>query len=150
MEATLTSGITVYRPLRYFGLDKPGMHVRLVGLGGLGHLAIKFAKAMGVKVTMISTSPNKKKEAIEHLGAHSFLVSRNQDELQAAMGTLDGIIDTVSASHLLLPLIGLLKTNGELVLVGAPDKPIELPVADGADAKYRFVLDIGNTLKSSA
>ena len=58
------------------------MHVGVVGLGGLGHIAGKFAKAMGVKVTVISTSPNKKKEAIEHLGAHSFLVSRNQDELQ--------------------------------------------------------------------
>ncbi|KAK0601667.1 hypothetical protein LWI29_026220 [Acer saccharum] len=109
--------ITVYSPLRYFGLDKPGMHVGVVGLGGLGHLAVKFAKAMGVKVTVISTSPNKKKEAIEHLGAHSFLVSRNQHELQAAMGTLDGIIDTVSASHPLLPLIGLLKTMGSLLLL---------------------------------
>ncbi|KAK1583257.1 hypothetical protein Q3G72_022249 [Acer saccharum] len=196
----LCAGITVYSPLRYFGLDKPGMHVGVVGLGGLGHLAVKFAKAMGVKVTVISTSPNKKKEAIEHLGAHSFLVSRNQHELQAAMGTLDGIIDTVSASHPLLPLIGLLKTNGKLVLVGAPEKPLELPVfpllmgrkivagsctggmketqeminfaakhnittdievipidyvniamerLSRADVKYRFVIDIGNTLKSS-
>ncbi|KAK1577088.1 hypothetical protein Q3G72_018890 [Acer saccharum] len=196
----LCAGITVYSPLRYFGLDKPGMHVGVVGLGGLGHVAVKFAKAMGVKVTVISTSPNKKKEAIEHLGAHSFLVSRNQDELQAAMGTLDGIIDTVSASHPLLPLIRLLKTNGKLVLVGVPDKPPELPVfsllmgrkivagsATGGlketqeminfaakhnitadievipidyvniamerlsktDVRYRFVIDIGNTLKSS-
>ncbi|TXG60047.1 hypothetical protein EZV62_014620 [Acer yangbiense] len=81
-----------------------------------------------VCMSLISTSPNKKKEAIEHLGAYSFLVSRNQDEMQAAMGTLDGIIDTVSASHPLLPLIGLLKTNGKLVLVGVPEKPLELPV----------------------
>ncbi|KAJ0096498.1 hypothetical protein Patl1_28360 [Pistacia atlantica] len=124
----LCAGITVYSPLRYYGLDKPGMHVGVVGLGGLGHVAVKFAKAMGVKVTVISTSPNKKNEAIERLGADAFLVSRNQDEMQAAMGTMDGIIDTVSAPHPVLPLIGLIKSNGKIVLVGAPEKPVELPV----------------------
>ncbi|KAI9125248.1 hypothetical protein K1719_003864 [Acacia pycnantha] len=194
----LCAGITVYSPLRYYGLDKPGLHVGVVGLGGLGHMAVKFAKAFGAKVTVISTSPNKKKEAIEHLGADSFIVSREQDQMQAAMGTLDGIIDTVSAQHPLVPLIGLLKSNGKLVLVGAPEKPLELPafsllagrkmVAGSmiggmketqemvdfaakhnvkpdievipvdyvntalerllkADVKYRFVIDIGNTLK---
>lgn len=124
----LCAGVTVYSPLKYFGLDKPGLHVGIVGLGGLGHVAVKFAKAMGVKVTVISTSPNKKKEAIEHLGADSFLVSRDQNEMKAAMGTVDGIIDTVSAVHPLLPLIGLLKPHGKLVMVGAPEKPLELPV----------------------
>ncbi|XP_044470715.1 probable mannitol dehydrogenase [Mangifera indica] len=122
----LCAGITVYSPLRYYGLDKPGMHVGVVGLGGLGHVAVKFAKAMGVKVTVISTSPNKKNEAVERLGADSFLVSRNPDEMEAAMGTMDGIIDTVSAHHPVLPLIGLLKTNGKLVLVGASEK-LEIP-----------------------
>ncbi|TXG60062.1 hypothetical protein EZV62_014635 [Acer yangbiense] len=191
----LCAGITVYSPMKYYGLDKPGLHVGVVGLGGLGHVAVKFAKAMGVKVTVISTSPNKKKEAIEHLGADSFLVSRNQDEMLPAMGTFDGIIDTVSASHPVLPLLGLLKTNGKLVLVGAPEKPLELPVfpllfgsaiggmketqeminfaakhnitADievipvdyvntalerlmKADVKYRFVIDIANTLKPTS
>ncbi|KDP29760.1 hypothetical protein JCGZ_18695 [Jatropha curcas] len=124
----LCAGITVYSPLRYYGLDKPGMHVGVVGLGGLGHMAVKFAKAMGVKVTVISTSPAKKQEAVDRLGADSFLVSRDQDEIKAAMGTMDGIIDTVSAMHPLLPLIGLLKSSGKLVLVGAPEKPLELPV----------------------
>ncbi|XP_050292098.1 probable mannitol dehydrogenase [Quercus robur] len=197
----LCAGITVYSPLRYYGLDKPGMHVGVVGLGGLGHVAVKFAKAMGVKVTVISTSVNKKKEALEHLGADSFLVSKDQDEMQAAQGTMDGIIDTVSAMHPLLPLIGLLKSQGKLVMVGAPEKPLELPVfpllmgrklvggscigsmketqemidfaakhnitADievipidyvntamerlaKADVRYRFVIDIANTLKSSS
>ena len=75
----LCAGITVYGPLRFYGLDKPGIHVGVVGLGGLGHVAVKFAKAMGVKVTVISTSPNKKKEALEHLGADSFLVSKCSD-----------------------------------------------------------------------
>lgn len=78
----LCAGITVYSPLRFYGLDKPGMHVGVVGLGGLGHVAVKFAKAMGVKVTVISTSPSKKSEAVERLGADSFLVSRDQDEMQ--------------------------------------------------------------------
>ncbi|KAJ8765579.1 hypothetical protein K2173_014701 [Erythroxylum novogranatense] len=196
----LCAGITVYSPLRYYGLDKPGTHLGVVGLGGLGHMAVKFAKAMGVKVTVISTSPNKKQEAIESLGADSFLISHDQDQMQGAIGTLDGIIDTVSAVHPLLPLLGLLKSHGKLVLVGIPEsKPLELPVfpllfgrkivagsiAGGmketqemfdfaakhnitadievipmdyvntaferllkADVKYRFVIDIGNTLKS--
>ncbi|XP_022735464.1 probable mannitol dehydrogenase [Durio zibethinus] len=197
----LCAGITVYSPLRYYGLDRPGLHIGVVGLGGLGHVAVKFAKAMGSKVTVISTSLNKKKEALENLGADSFLVSRDQDQLQAAIGTLDGIIDTVSAQHPLQPLLELLKTDGKLVLVGAPEKPIELPalpllqgrkVVGGsmiggmkethemidfaakhcikpaievipigyvnsamdrllkADVKYRFVIDVGNTLKATS
>lgn len=197
----LCAGITVYSPLRYFGLDKPGTQLGVIGLGGLGHMAVKFAKAFGAKITVISTSPNKKKEAIEHLGADSFVVSSDQDEMQAAMGTLDGIIDTVSAVHSLIPLLGLLKSHGKLVLVGLPEKPLELPafpllagrkmIAGSciggiketqemidfaakhdvkpdievvpidyvnkamerlfkADVKYRFVIDIGNTLKPSS
>ncbi|CAL5403144.1 unnamed protein product [Camellia sinensis] len=115
----LCAGITTYSPLKYFELGKPGMHVGVVGLGGLGHVGVKFAKALGAKVTLISTSPNKKKKAIEHLGADSFLT---------AMGTMDGILDTVSAVHPLPPLIGLLKSHGKLIMLGAPDKPLELPV----------------------
>ncbi|KAI4325985.1 hypothetical protein MLD38_031344 [Melastoma candidum] len=123
----LCAGITVYSPLKYYGLDKPGMHVGVVGLGGLGHMAVKFAKAMGLKVTIVSTSPNKKAEAMERLGADAFLVSRDTEQMQAAMGTMDGIIDTVSAYHAIIPLLALLKTNGKVVLVGAPEKPLELP-----------------------
>nr|GMC59683.1 8-hydroxygeraniol dehydrogenase-like [Ipomoea batatas] len=124
----LCAGITTYSPLRYFGLDKPGMHIGVVGLGGLGHMAVKFAKAFGAKVTVISTSASKKEEAIGRLGADSFLISRDQEQMQAAMNTLDGIIDTVSAVHHVLPLLFLLKTNGKLVMVGAPEKPLDLPV----------------------
>ncbi|KAG4906256.1 hypothetical protein JHK82_054892 [Glycine max] len=122
----LCAGITVYGPLRYLGLHKPDMHLGVVGLGGLGHLAVKFAKALGLKVTVISTSPNKKKEAIQNLGADSFVVSRDQDQMQAAMCTLDGIIGTVSAVHPLMPLIDMLKCHGKLVMVGTPEKPLEL------------------------
>ncbi|XP_074266498.1 putative mannitol dehydrogenase [Silene latifolia] len=92
----LCAGITVYSPLKYYGLDKPGLHIGVVGLGGLGHMAVKFAKAFGAKVTVIGTSPNKKDEAITRLVCDSFLVSRNPEEMQAAMGTMDGIINTVS------------------------------------------------------
>lgn len=78
----LCAGITVYSPMKYFGLAEPGKHLGVVGLGGLGHMAVKFAKALGAKVTVISTSPSKKEEAMEGLGADSFLISHNQEELQ--------------------------------------------------------------------
>ncbi|KAG8497380.1 hypothetical protein CXB51_008593 [Gossypium anomalum] len=132
----LCAGITVNSPLRFYGLDKPGLRVGVTGLGGLGHLAVKFAKAMGTNVTVISTSPSKQKEALENLGADSFLVSRDQDHLQpyllfaclAAIGILDEIIDTVSTQHPLLPLLRLLKSHGKLVILGNPGKPFELQV----------------------
>ncbi|KAL3006254.1 hypothetical protein AAZX31_08G267000 [Glycine max] len=169
----LCAGITVYSPLRYFAIDKQGMQLGVVGLGDLDHMAVKFAKAFGAK------------EALQHLEADSFV---------AAMGTLDGIIDTVSAIHPLPPLLGMLKSQGKLVMVGLPEKPLELPIfpllADNswviggiketqemidfvtkhdvkpdieiipidyvntalecllkAYVKYRFLIDIGNTLK---
>ncbi|GLU13355.1 hypothetical protein SLE2022_299930 [Rubroshorea leprosula] len=78
----LCAGITVYSPLKYFGLGEPNKHVGIVGLGGLGHLAVKFAKALGSRVTVISTSPKKKDEALENLGADSFLVSHDQDQME--------------------------------------------------------------------
>ncbi|CAA2961739.1 8-hydroxygeraniol dehydrogenase-like [Olea europaea var. sylvestris] len=195
----LCAGITTYSPFRHYGLDKPGLHIGVVGLGGLGHIALKFAKAFGSKVTVISSSPNKKEDAIENLGADAFLVSRNQEEMQSALGTLDGIINTVSASSSLADLLSLLKIDGKLILLGVPEKPLELPVfpllvqgrkvvagsaigglketqemldfaakhnilpnveiitADyvntamerlkKADVKYRFVIDVGKTLK---
>ncbi|PIA41156.1 hypothetical protein AQUCO_02300153v1 [Aquilegia coerulea] len=124
----LCAGITVYSPMKYYGMTEPGKHLGVVGLGGLGHLAVKMGKAFGLKVTVISTSPKKEKEAIEKLGADSFLVSRDPEKMKAALGTIDYIVDTVSAVHPLGPLLGLLKTNGKLVQVGLPEKPLELPV----------------------
>ncbi|XP_075104765.1 cinnamyl alcohol dehydrogenase 2 [Nicotiana tabacum] len=130
MEAAplLCAGITTYSPMKYFGLDKPGMHIGVVGLGGLGHMAVKFAKAFGAKVTVISTSIGKKDEALQHLGADLFVLSSQPQEIQGALNTMDGIIDTVSADHPLLPLLGMLKPNGKLVMVGAYAKPLQLPV----------------------
>jgi cinnamyl-alcohol dehydrogenase len=124
----LCAGITTYSPLVYFGLNKPGMNIGVVGLGGLGHVAVKMAKAFGTKVTVISTSLKKKQEAIEKLGVDAFLVSSDEEQMKSAISTLDGIIDTVSAEHPIMPLVSLLKSHGKLVMVGAPDKPLELAV----------------------
>lgn len=124
----LCAGITVYSPMKQHGLDAPGKHLGVVGLGGLGHVAVKFGKAFGMKVTVISTSTSKEKEAIERLGADAFLVSRDPKAMQAAMSTMDGIINTVSAVHDLAPLILLLKPHGKMTMLGIPDKPLELPV----------------------
>jgi D-arabinose 1-dehydrogenase-like Zn-dependent alcohol dehydrogenase len=84
----LCAGITVYSPLKYFGFAKVGKHIGVVGLGGLGHLAVKFAKAFGAKVTVISTSISKKEEALKHLGADSFLLSRDQEQVQVNISIL--------------------------------------------------------------
>ncbi|KAL2940332.1 putative mannitol dehydrogenase, partial [Bienertia sinuspersici] len=124
----LCAGVTVYSALRYFELDQGDKHVGVVGFGGLGHLAIKFAKAFGLKVSVISSSPSKCKEALECFGAHSFLNSHDQDQIQNTMGTMDGIIDTVSADHSMVPLLGLLKSHGKLIVVGVPEKPLEVPI----------------------
>lgn len=124
----LCAGITVYSPMKYYGMTEPGKHLGVAGLGGLGHIAVKIGKAFGLKVTVISTSPAKEDEAINRLGADSFLVSTDPAQLKAAMGTMDYIIDTVSAVHALAPLIGLLKLNGKLVTLGLPNKPLELPI----------------------
>lgn len=78
----LCAGITVYSPMVSFGLNKEGMHLGVVGLGGLGHVAVKFGKALGLKVTVISTSPSKKAEAIRLLGADSFLVSKDSEKMK--------------------------------------------------------------------
>ncbi|KAD7478515.1 hypothetical protein E3N88_01651 [Mikania micrantha] len=122
----LCAGITTYSPLRYFGLDKPGTKVGVVGLGGLGHVAVKMAKAFGAEVTVFSTTAAKKVEALEGLKADHFIISKDEEQMKAAMGTLDGIIDTVSGNHPILGLLGTLKPNGKLVVVGAPEKPHEV------------------------
>lgn len=122
----LCAGITVYSPMRYYGIDKPGMRLGVVGLGGLGHMAVKFGKAFGMHVTVISTSPNKKEEAMSRLGADAFIVSKNEEEMQAAAGSLDGIIDTVSAMHDLQAYVALLRASGKYVCVGAPPEPYQI------------------------
>ncbi|KAL3638996.1 8-hydroxygeraniol dehydrogenase [Castilleja foliolosa] len=119
------AGITTYSPLRYYGLDKPGLHVGVAGLGGLGHVAVKFLKAFGAKVTVIDIAPEKKSYALETLGADQFLLPH---ELEKAAGTLDGILDAVAALHSIQAYLDLLKPEGKLVVVGLPEKPLQLPM----------------------
>ena len=125
----LCAGITVYSPMKQHGmlLGEPGRRLGVVGLGGLGHVAVKFGKAFGLKVTVISTSPAKEREARESLKADDFVLSTDERQMQAMGRSLDYVIDTVSAQHSLGPILELLKVNGKLVLVAAPDKPVELP-----------------------
>jgi uncharacterized zinc-type alcohol dehydrogenase-like protein len=121
----LCAGITTYSPLKRAGIHK-GSRVGVVGLGGLGHMAVKIAAAMGADVTVFSTS-DKKKEDARRLGAKHFVVTRKPDAFDALGGTLDFIIDTVSARHDLSAYLSCLKVGGDMVLVGAPEKPHELP-----------------------
>ncbi|KAL6655619.1 hypothetical protein ACP70R_006445 [Stipagrostis hirtigluma subsp. patula] len=123
----LCAGVTVYCSMVEYGLNAAGKHLGVVGLGGLGHMAVKFGKAFGMKVTVISSSPGKREEALDRLGADAFLVSRDPEEMKAAASTMDGIIDTVSAGHPIVPLLALLKPKGQMVVVGVPSKPLELP-----------------------
>ncbi|KAK8672858.1 hypothetical protein V6N13_111215 [Hibiscus sabdariffa] len=124
----LCAGITVYSSMKYYGMTEAGKHLGVAGLGGLGHVAVKIAKAFGLKVTVISSSPDKESEAINRLEADSFLLSSDPAKMKSAIGSMDYIIDTVSAAHPLLPLLSVLKVNGKLVTVGLPNKPLELPV----------------------
>ncbi|MQM15745.1 hypothetical protein Taro_048695 [Colocasia esculenta] len=123
----LCAGITVFSPMKRHNMLQPGKKLGVVGLGGLGHVAVKFGKAFGLHVTVISTSPSKREEARRRFGADDFLVSTDREQMQAAARSLDFIIDTVSSKHSLGPELDLLKVSGTLVLVGAPDKPVDLP-----------------------
>lgn len=120
----LCAGITTYSPLRRFGAG-PGKKVGIVGLGGLGHMGVKFAAAMGADVTVFSTSPSKEQDA-RRLGAHHFVVTRDPANLAALANQFDLILDAVSAPHDLNLYLNLLKVDGTMVLVGAPDKPAEV------------------------
>uniref|UniRef100_A0A0D9X5F5 cinnamyl-alcohol dehydrogenase n=1 Tax=Leersia perrieri TaxID=77586 RepID=A0A0D9X5F5_9ORYZ len=179
----LCAGIMVYSPMKHHGLNAPGKHVGVVGLGGLGHIAVKFAKAFGMKVTVVSSSPGKRREAMERLGADAFVVSGDGGEIGAAMGTMDGIINTVSANIPIAPRMGLLKPNGKMILnktlagsciggMADTQEMMDLAAKHGVaadievigadyvndamerlaktDVRYRFVIDIGNTLKQDA
>src|SRR5215204_5816316 len=129
----LCAGITTYSPLRHWGVDK-GKKVGVVGLGGLGHMGVKFAHALGAHVVVFTTSPGKTEDA-KRLGADEVVVSKNADEMKGHAGTFDMILDCVSADHDINAYLALVKTGGNLTLVGAPEKP--LPVS-------AFALFFGN------
>ncbi|KAK3121272.1 hypothetical protein QOZ80_8BG0649910 [Eleusine coracana subsp. coracana] len=190
----LCAGVTVYTPMKYHGLNVPGKHVGVLGLGGLGHIAVKFAKALGMKVTVISSASGKREEALGRLCADAFILSKNPKELPWARWSWWANIS-------LAPFMGLLKPNGKMVMVGVPEKPLEISpfnlimgnktlagsciggmrdtqemldlaaehgvMADvevigvdyvntamerlaKADVRYRFVIDIGNTLNKDS
>ena len=117
----LCAGITTYSPLHHWKVGK-GQKVGIVGLGGLGHMGVKFAKALGAHVVLFTTSPNKTADAIR-LGASEVVVSKNEAEMQKHDGSFNFILDCVSADHDLNAYLKLLKLDGNLVLVGAPEKP---------------------------
>ncbi len=117
----LCAGITTYSPMRHWGVGK-GKKVGIVGLGGLGHMGVKFAHALGAHVVLFTTSPGKKESALA-LGADEVVVSRNADEMAKHAFSFDFILDAVSADHDINALLGLLRRDGNLTLVGAPEKP---------------------------
>ena len=118
----LCAGITTYSPMRHWGVTK-GKKVGVVGLGGLGHMAVKFAHALGAHVVVFTTSPNKKEDA-RRLGADEVVISKYADEMQKHADSLDFILDAVSADHDINAYINLLRRDGNLTIVGAPAKPL--------------------------
>jgi len=117
----LCAGITTYSPLHHWKVAK-GQKVGIVGLGGLGHMGVKLAKALGAHVVLFTTSPNKTADAIR-LGASEVVISKNEAEMQKHAGSFDFILDCVSSDHDLNAYLQLLKLNGTMTLVGAPEKP---------------------------
>jgi uncharacterized zinc-type alcohol dehydrogenase-like protein len=118
----LCAGITTYSPLRHWGVNK-GKKVGVVGLGGLGHMAVKFAHALGAYVVVFTTSPSKKDDALR-LGADEVVISRHSGEMKKQSGSFDFILDAVSADHDINAYIELLRRDGTITLVGAPEKPL--------------------------
>jgi len=120
----LCAGITTYSPLKRANVG-PGKKVGIVGLGGLGHMGVKLADAFGAHVVVFTTSPSKREDALR-LGADEVVISRNADEMQQHAGTFDFILDCVSAEHDINAYLNLLKHDGNMTLVGAPEKPMTI------------------------
>jgi uncharacterized zinc-type alcohol dehydrogenase-like protein len=121
----LCAGITTYSPMRHWGVAK-GKKAGVVGLGGLGHMGVKFAHALGAEVVAFTTSPSKKDDALR-LGADEVVISRNADEMKKHAGSFDFILDAVAADHDINAYIELLRRDGNLTIVGAPEKPMQVP-----------------------
>ena len=121
----LCAGITTYSPLRNWKVQ-PGQKVGILGLGGLGHMGVKFAAAFGAEVTMLSTSPSKHDDA-KRLGAHKFVLTTDEEQVKGVQGYFDFILDTVSADHDYNFYLTMLKTRGTMVCVGLPSTPAQVP-----------------------
>src|ERR1700680_2865722 len=122
----LCAGITTYSPMRHWDVSK-GKKVGVVGLGGLGHMGVKFAHALGAHVVVFTTSPGKKDDA-HRLGADEVVLSRNADEMAKHAGSFDFILDAVAAEHDINAYINLLRRDGNITMVGAPEKPLAVSV----------------------
>jgi len=133
----LCAGITTYSPLRHWNVG-PGKKVGIVGIGGLGHMGVKLAHAMGAHVVAFTTSEKKRQDALA-LGADEVVVSRNKDEMKAHAGSFDVILNTVAASHSLDDFTALLKRDGTLVLVGVPEHPHPAPNVGNLIFKRRAI-----------
>ena len=120
----LCAGITTYSPMRHWGVTK-GKKVGVVGLGGLGHMGVKIAHALGAHVVAFTTSPGKKDDA-HRLGADEVVISKNANEMKQHAGSFDFILDAVAADHDISAYINLLRRDGNITLVGAPEKPLAL------------------------
>lgn len=129
----LCAGITTYSPLKHWNIG-PGKKVGVVGIGGLGHMAVKLAKAMGAEVIVFTTSPSKVDDA-KRLGADDVVLSRDDDQMSRYQGKLHFVLDAVSAQHDINAYLSLLRVDGSLTLVGAPEHP--LPVAPFSLIPYR-------------
>ena len=133
----LCAGITTYSPLRHWNAG-PGKTVGIVGLGGLGHMGVKIARAMGAHVVLFTTSAGKVEDAMR-LGAHEVCISSDPKQMARLANKLDLIVDTVAASHSLDALLALLKRDGTLTLVGAPENPHPAPHPFGLIFKRRSI-----------
>lgn len=136
----LCAGITTYSPLRHWKVGQ-GQKVGVVGLGGLGHMGVKFANAFGAQVTLFTTSPGKAADA-KRFGAHEVVVSKDADAMAARAKSFDFILDTVSARHDLDSYLALLKRDGTMTLLGVPPEPVPL----GAFSVIRWRLSLAGSL----
>ncbi|KAJ4973286.1 hypothetical protein NE237_006460 [Protea cynaroides] len=121
----LCARLTVYGPLRHFGYNQSGVRGAILGLGGVGHMVAKIAKAMGHHVTVISSSDKKREEAINHIGTDAYLVSSYTEGMKAAADSLDYITDTIPVFHLLEPYLNLLKIDEKLILTSVISTPLK-------------------------
>ncbi|RNI31840.1 NAD(P)-dependent alcohol dehydrogenase [Hanamia caeni] len=121
----LCAGITTYSPLKQWKVGK-GHKLAIIGLGGLGHMAIKFGVSFGADVTVLSTHENKRADALK-LGAHNFVVTTDEEQLKTVANTFDFILNTLSVPHDYNKYVGLLKTGGTMICVGLPTEPMQVP-----------------------
>jgi D-arabinose 1-dehydrogenase-like Zn-dependent alcohol dehydrogenase len=143
----LCAGITVYSPMKKYGMDAKGKKIGVVGLGGLGHMAVKFGVAFGNEVTVISRSESKRKEAIEGLGATHFVNSTDSTQVKALLGSLDFIVDTASGDKDMNLYLSLLGVDGVFVTVGLPSADVSLQISAFSLISFRKAV-VGSSVGS--